>query len=161
MAVALHRCLSAVFAKQGYCDSMQNRTIVGTLPTLGRIGGPIPVLGELRSLPTHCKAKTQRIKCADSPQASNIKQKIIKVRPWCSIATTKHKFEINGPNTHALNFAATWFCKTTIVRLKGDQSHWRGPFGGLGSLVLPNYVKIFFNSISLQIKKTKKNSAIA
>ena len=41
---------------------------VGAIPTLGGIGEPTPVPGELRSLPTHCRTKAQRFKCADSPQ---------------------------------------------------------------------------------------------
>ena len=39
---------------------------------------PTPVPGELRSLPTDCKDKTQRSKYTDSPQTSNIKHKFIK-----------------------------------------------------------------------------------
>ena len=89
----------------------------------GELADPVtPVLGELYSLQTHCMDKSQRRKCADSTQTSNINTSLLKMRPWCSKTTTKHKFDINGPNTRDLKFAVTWFCKTTIVRLKGVQS---------------------------------------
>ena len=80
---------------------------VGAIPTLGGIGEPTPVPGELRSLPTHCRTKAQRFKCADSPQTENIKHRFIKVRPWCSITTTNTNLKINGPNTRDLNSVAT------------------------------------------------------
>ena len=70
--------------------------IVGAIPTLGGIGEPTPVPGELRSLPTHCRTKAQRFKCADSPQTENIKHRFIKVRPWCSITTTNTNLKLMG-----------------------------------------------------------------
>ena len=69
---------------------------VEAIPTLGGIGEPTPVPGELRSLPTHCRTKAQRFKCADSPQTENIKHRFIKVRPWCSITTTNTNLKLMG-----------------------------------------------------------------
>ena len=93
-------------------ENFQRNERVGAIPTLVGVGRPTPVLGELRDLPTRCKDKAQRKKRAESLQASNIKNKFIKgaalVLLLYSITTTKHKFEIKGPNTRDLNFVATW-----------------------------------------------------
>ena len=69
---------------------------VGAIPTLGGIGEPTPVPGELRSLPTHCRTKAQRLNARTAHKLENIKHRFIKVRPWCSITTTNTNLKLMG-----------------------------------------------------------------
>ena len=91
-------------------------------------------LADLHQCPVNCvtcrrTAKTKRrnvlhAQTAHKPQSYKT-QIYYKERPWCSITTATHKFEITGPNTSCdLNFVATSFCKITVVQLRGVQSQF-------------------------------------